>query len=147
MEDTYVAKQLRVLLSFKNGTTPVLTDSEIIILRKLITLYPMVMIAKGKLPPPENASARVTAEGDIEFAFNNNSGVGTAAGSDRAIAVAYCGELKQAVFILNAGLREIGQAVLETKILKGHGVETWMGFLSRDESNAANSVYTGRLEL
>jgi hypothetical protein len=31
--------------------------------------------------------------------------------------------------------------------MKGHAAETWIGFLSNDEKNAANSVYTGRVEL
>jgi hypothetical protein len=26
-------------------------------------------------------------------------------------------------------------------------VETWLGFLSADEKNAANSVYSGRVEI
>ena len=71
----------------------------------------------------------------------------TAAGFDKVIVVAYCEALQQAKFSLNAGLRKDGEAVLDASMFNGYAVETWIGFLSNDESNASDSVHTRRLSL
>jgi hypothetical protein len=39
------------------------------------------------------------------------------------------------------------KAVLNISACKGHSVETWIGFLSKDEHDASDSVYTGRLKV
>jgi hypothetical protein len=38
-------------------------------------------------------------------------------------------------------------SVLDASMFKGDEVATWIGFLSNDESNASDSVHTGRLSL
>ena len=43
-------------------------------------------------------------------------------------------------------MRRDGMAILEMNSKKGT-VETWIGFLSADEKNAANSVYTRAINL
>lgn len=109
--------------------------------------YPLVLISKGKLPPAEHAAAAAMKNGNIYFSFTDNSETGTASPTDKIILVAYSEEQQQAVFSLHAGLRKDCEAVLQTGMLKGYNVETWIGFLSNDETNAANSVYTGRITL
>ena len=64
--------------------------------------------------------------------------------NDRAILVAYLPETKEAVFAFSDAERKDGTAVLEMGSKNGM-VQTWLGFLSADESNAANSLYTGEL--
>jgi hypothetical protein len=99
------------------------------------------------LPIAENASAVADETGNIHFIFTDNSDTGTASSFDKVIAVAYAEVLNQAVFSLNAGLRKNGEAVLHTEMFKGYAVETWIGFLSNDETNASDSVWTGRVEV
>jgi hypothetical protein len=60
--------------------------------------------------------------------------------------VAYFPESKEAVFQFSDATRNDGYAVLEVYSKKGTA-ETWLGFLSADEKNAANSMYTGRVTL
>jgi hypothetical protein len=109
--------------------------------------YPKVLISKGLLPGAENVTAVADENGNIHFSFTDNSDTGTASGFDKVIAVAYCEALQKVVFNLNAGLRKDGKAVLDASVFKGYEVETWIGFLSNDEMNASDSVYTRSLKL
>jgi hypothetical protein len=109
-------------------------------------VWPKVLISKGPVAPVDTASAMVNEQGNITFTWPDNSGDGTAKKNDRAILVAYFQESQQAVFSFSDAERKDGTALLETAYFKGV-VKTWLGFLSADETNAANSVYTGELEI
>ena len=109
--------------------------------------YAQVLISKGKLPAAENATATVMENGNIHFSFIDNSNTGTAAANDKIIVVAYAEALQQAIFSLNAGQRKDGEAVLLTGLFKGYAIDTWIGFLSNDETNASDSCWTGRIAL
>jgi hypothetical protein len=109
--------------------------------------YPRVLISKGPLPTAENAEVAVDTEGNMLFAWTDNTGIGTAKANDKVILVAYFPELKQAITSIGNATRNAGQSLLEKSIMKGYAAETWMGFLSNDEKNAADSVYTGTVEL
>jgi|SRR6185312_8147281 len=106
--------------------------------------WPKVLISKGPIAPVDYASALVNAGGNITFTWTDNSGDGTAKKNDRAIMVAYFPATKEAVYAFSDAERKDGIAVLETGAKKGPA-QTWLGFLSADETNAANSVYTGEL--
>ena len=41
-------------------------------------------------------------------------------------------------------LRKDGQAILNTQQMQGVTAETWIGFLSHDEKDASDSVYSGQ---
>jgi len=112
-----------------------------------IISYPRVLISKGPLPAAEEAEVAVDTEGNMLFAWTDNSGTGTAKSNDKVILVSYFPELKQAITSIGAAKRNEGQAILETAVMKGYTAETWIGFLSNDERNAANSVYAGRVQL
>lgn len=109
--------------------------------------YADVLISKGKLPAAVFAAAAPMSDSNIYFHFTDNSGTGTASVDDVIILVAYFEELQQAVFTTNGGFRKDCDAVLETSKLKGYTAQTWIGFLSNDELNASNSVYTGMVQL
>jgi len=108
--------------------------------------WPKVLISKGPVAPVDTASASFDEQSIITFTWTDNSGDGTAKKNDRAILVAYFPESKQAVFSFSDAERKDGIAVLETGSAKGIS-QTWLGFLSADESNAANSVYAGELRI
>lgn len=112
-----------------------------------VIFYPQVLISKGPLPRAENAEVAVNTEGNMLFAWTDNTGMGTAKANDKVILVAYFAELKQAITSIGNATRNAGQVLLETSIMKGYAAETWIGFLSSDEKNAADSVYTGTVEL
>jgi hypothetical protein len=106
--------------------------------------WPKVLISKGPVAPVDYAAASVNAEGNISFTWTNNAGDGTAKKDDRAILVAWFPESQQAVFSFSEAERKDEMAILETGTLQGVA-KTWLGFLSADETNAANSVYTGEI--
>ncbi len=109
--------------------------------------YPLVLISKGPLPAAENANAAVNEEGNIFFNWTDNSGTGTAKANDKVILVAYFPSVKQIIYTLSAAVRAECKALLITNMMQSHAVETWIGFLSNDEKDAASSVYTGSVAL
>lgn len=109
--------------------------------------YPLVLISKGPLPAAYNVATVVNDEGNILFTWDDNSGTGTARANDKVILVAYFPAVKQMIYSMNAATRSAGQALLETKIMKGYEAETWIGFLNDAEKDAANSVYGGNVML
>jgi len=64
---------------------------------------------------------------------------------DNVIVVAYAPDLQQAVFTLHGGFRKNKKAILNVAAFKGYTVETWIGFLSKDETDASDSVWVGSL--
>ena len=106
--------------------------------------WPKVLISKGPVASVDVASASINEAGNIVFTWTDNTGTGTAKGNDKAILVAYFPESKEAVYQFSDATRNAGWAILEMNSKKGV-METWLGFLSADEKNAANSVYTGKL--
>jgi hypothetical protein len=81
----------------------------------------------------------------LQFTFTDNSTDGIASPDDTVILVVYAPDLQQAIFTLHAGFRKDKMATLNVAALKGHAVETWIGFLSKDGEDASNSVWVGRV--
>lgn len=108
--------------------------------------YPLILISMGMLPGAVYASALANDDGNIVFSWADNTGIGTAKENDRVLLVAYFPESKEAVYTVSDAIRKDGNAVLQMALKKG-AAETWMGFVSADETHAADSVYTGRIIL
>ena len=108
--------------------------------------YPLILISMGMLPGAVYASALPNDDGNIVFSWQDNTGIGTAKENDRVLMVAYFPESKEAVYTISDAIRKDGTAVLQMDVKKG-AAETWMGFVSTDETLAADSVYTGRIIL
>jgi hypothetical protein len=138
-----------------NGTATGYNKATSALLKRAITgtypdttiAWPMVLISEGGMPSPANAAASVDSNGNVVFAWSNNAGTGTAKDTDKAVLVAYCNSLKQAVYIISDSSRADGMGVLNTQFLQGNTIETWMGFVSADGKDAADSVYTGSVVL
>ena len=103
----------------------------------------MVLISQGPLPAPVDALANPDGEGNFLFTWADNTGTGTAKADDKVVLVAYFTEMKQIIYSLNAGMRAGGQAILDTHDMQGPWCRNMDGFVSADETNAADSVYTG----
>jgi hypothetical protein len=108
--------------------------------------YTQVLISMGMLPGAVYASALANEDGNIVFSWVDNTGIGTAKGEDKVLMVAYFPETKEAIYTISHAIRKDGNAVLQMNLKKGTA-QTWMGFISADETNAADSVYTGSLNL
>jgi hypothetical protein len=109
--------------------------------------YHQVLISSGPLPPAKNPTTAVNVDGTILFIWEDNSGNGTAKPGDKTVLVAYFPATKSAFFSIGAAVRSDGQAVLEAPGMQGQTAETWIGFLSADEKDAAVSVYSGAISL
>ena len=109
--------------------------------------YAKFLISCGPLPEAEGALVTVTSVHNLQFTWINNSANGTAKANDRVVLVAYFAAAAQIIFSLDSADRAAGQAMLDTHLMQGLAAETWIGFLSDDERDAANSVYTGRLDV
>ena len=129
-----------------NRVTSAIMNLAIVSNSETALVYAKVLISKGPLPSVDYASALVNEEGNILFTWTDNTGTGTAKENDTAILVAFFPGSKQAVYKFSEATRKDGKAVLEMDSIKG-AAETWIGFLSADEKNAANSTYAGSILL
>lgn len=129
-----------------NRATSAIMNKAIVSNPEAVLSYPRVLISQGPVPSVEYASALVNAECNIQFNWTDNSGMGTAKKNDTAILVAYFPQSKQAVYKFSDSTRKDLTGVLEIGLQKGTA-ETWIGFLSADEKNAADSIYTGSIIL
>jgi hypothetical protein len=109
--------------------------------------YKETLISKGRLPGAQSTKLVKKANNILQFSFADNSTDGIASPDDTIILVAYAPDLQQAVFTLNGGYRKDKIVTLNVAALKGRVVETWIGFLSKDEQDASDSVWVGRVQL
>ena len=108
--------------------------------------YSQVLVARGsKLPNAGSPSAASTNPGVIAFSWLDNSGLGEALATDRAILVAHCPELNQSVFTLEGPARSALTGSLNVPDFAGKEVHTWISFISADEKQVATSLYTGSM--
>jgi len=132
---------------YNRATSAILNQAIIGSYPDIAVAYPLVLISQGPLPAPVDALANPNAEGNIVFTWTDNTGTGTAKPDDKVVLVAYFTEIKQIIYSLNAGTRADGHAILDTHFMQGVAAETWIGFVSHDETNAADSVYAGSILL
>jgi hypothetical protein len=109
--------------------------------------YPKVLISKGPLPGAEDPAAFLAQTDTIRFTWTDNSWKGTAKPNDKVIVAAYFLTRKQAVFSIGDAVRSKGEVSLFVGNRPGEICETWIGFLSHDEKDAANSAYCGRITM
>jgi len=129
-----------------NRATSAIMNRAIVQEPEISLQYPLILISMGMLPGAVYASALANDDGNIVFSWTDNTGIGTAKEDDKVLLVAYFPESKEAVYTISDAIRKDGNAVLQMALKKG-AAETWMGFVSADETLAADSVYTGRIIL
>lgn len=128
-----------------NRATSAIMNLAIVCNPEPVIAWPKVLVSKGEIAPVDSAET-IIDEGNIVFNWIDNASTGTAKGNDKAILVAFFPESNEVVYRFTEVTRSEGYAILEMNSKKGIA-ETWLGFLSADEKNAANSVYTGRVEM
>ncbi|RYY71292.1 MAG: hypothetical protein EOO13_03650 [Chitinophagaceae bacterium] len=106
--------------------------------------YADVMVSRGDLP---NAGAPVAAMGTgsiLTFSWTDNTGMGIARAADQAMLLAYCPDLKQAVYTTAGASRSALTDSLNLAQFAGRQVHTFIGFKSENNANVATSIYTGQ---
>jgi len=105
-----------------------------------------VYISRGGLTPALNASAAPSAGGSIIFDWDDNSGSSTAKQTDKALLAVVNPVKSEAVFDIGGVTRsETTSSVNLPADWVGATVEAYMGFISEDGREIANSVYVGSI--
>jgi hypothetical protein len=106
-----------------------------------------VLISRGSLTPAANGKA--TAEdGNLVLSWNDNSGIGSAKPTDKAL-IAVINPIKDETITNAAG--EERAAGTQTLVLpddwSGDNVDVYLGFVSEDGKEVANSAYLGSIAI
>lgn len=109
--------------------------------------YNMVLVSRGDLPNALNPQAASTTAGVINYTWQDNTGVGKAAGTDKCILVAYNPDTRQCIFTTAGAQRDMAQDALPVASFSGQAVETYIGFISADGKSIASSIYTGSVSV
>ena len=107
--------------------------------------YSLVLVSRGDLPNATEPVAAAMGNGEVKFSWTDNSGTGQAKATDKCIGVIHCPELRSSIFSNGTDTRKAGSTLLPVPQWAGKVVETWLVFLSQNDTEVANSVYTGQL--
>jgi len=102
-----------------------------------------VLISRGALTPAVNAMA-IPVSGAINFEWDDNSGLSSAKPTDKALLAVVNTNKSEAVFNAAGAQRsETAQSLSMPANWTDDSVEVYMGFVSEDGREVANSVYLG----
>ena len=105
--------------------------------------YSFALVSRGNLTQPLNANATLTS-GKVTISWTDNSGQGDAQPTDVAMPLAFNTDKGEAVFSTNSATRADQSAELNFPAdWVGDTVEIYLGFISADGINVANSLYLG----
>ena len=106
-----------------------------------------VLVSRGALPTATNTFVSFD-DGKVEFQWEDNSGVNSAKPTDKAL-IAILNLAKGEAITDNAGAerQDCVQKVAVPAEWSGDSVETYMGFISEDGKEVANSVYLGSVAI
>jgi hypothetical protein len=107
--------------------------------------YAVALVSRGGLPNVLGPAVTSGVGSVLTFSWTDNSGVGIAKATDQAILVAYCPELRQAIYTTAGGLRSDLTGELNLLPFSGLAVETWIGFISESGNLVATSIFTGEV--
>jgi hypothetical protein len=107
--------------------------------------YPDVLVSDGNLPNGLSPTANATGSGGVSFYWTDNTGVGQALGTDKAMLVAYCPAVRFPVFKTGGAMRSAELDTLDLTSFTGETVETWISFISADGQLVSTSFYTGQV--
>lgn len=105
--------------------------------------YSKALVSRGLLPNVLGPSVISGAGSIVTWSWTDNNSSDTQP-TDQAILVAYCPDMKQAIYTTNGGDRSALTADMNLLTFKGKKVETYIGFISADGS-VATSIFTGEV--
>jgi hypothetical protein len=105
--------------------------------------YAAALVSRGNLTPAAGATAKAVG-GNIELSWDDNSGIADAKQTDKALIVVLNPSKAQAITDTEGAERFTkGQTVVLPVDWAGDSVEVYLGFVSKDGKEVANSVYLG----
>jgi hypothetical protein len=108
-----------------------------------------VLVSRGALAPATSTFVSFNSgDNEVEFQWEDNSGKGSAKPTDKAL-IAILNLAKGEAITDNAGAerQDCVQKVAVPAEWSGDSVETYMGFISEDGKEVANSVYLGSVAI
>ncbi len=107
--------------------------------------YSLVLLSRGDLPNVLAPAVTAGAGSIATFSWTDNSGVGSAKTTDQAVLIAYCATKKQVIYTTGGGQRGALTGDLNLSAFSGLAVQTYIGFISADGNDVANSIFTGQI--
>jgi Family of unknown function (DUF6266) len=104
-----------------------------------------VLVSRGDLPNVLAPAVTVAAGSLVTWAWTDNSGVGIARPTDKALLVVHCPALNQSIYTTGSALRSALTDSLNLASFSGQDVHCWIGFISEDGQNVASSLYNGMI--
>lgn len=125
-----------------------LTEAVSYVASDFTMLYNKVQITKGELLGLQNPAAAAIGGNKIEFTWENNSDQGEAAPTDNLVVVVFEPVSSLFYFVLDAGERQDGVAVvILPNLFVGLSVHSWIAFAATDEKSCATSIHMGSIVL
>ncbi len=109
--------------------------------------YSLVLLSRGDLPNALAPAAALTAPGQLTFSWTNNTGVGKAAATDKAMFIVYSPDRNQCIYTTAGTNRSTETGNLDVSTFIGLTVQTYIGFITDDGKSVATSIYTGPVSL
>ena len=102
-----------------------------------------VLVSRGNLTGAANALA-TSADGAVSISWEDNTGSGTAVQTDKALIVAINPARAEAVYETAGSQRSTGAHEIAVPAdWLGESIEVFLGFITEDGKEVANSVYLG----
>lgn len=111
--------------------------------------FEAVMVSRGTLMPAESASVISSNPGEVQFNWVDNSGIGNADSEDQALLVLYNPKRERAFYHIEGELvrADISFTMNVPASYGGEQLEAYIGFVSADGEEAADSVYLGSVKV
>ena len=105
--------------------------------------YADALVSRGDLPNVLAPSVNRGAGSILAWSWTDNSGVGIAKRTDKALLVAFCPVLNQCIYTTGSASRSARTDSLNLAAFSRQDVHTWIGIISENGQNVAGSFYTG----
>jgi hypothetical protein len=101
----------------------------------------------GNMPNVVQPTVVAQANNNLKFIWSNNAGLGKAKASDKPLVMVYSPAQGQFIYTKNGAVRADETVTINAALFAGEAVETWLLFLSDDESAVSATAYTGPVTL
>ena len=106
--------------------------------------FTKALVSRGRLVGADGAAVASSSAGVVEFTWTDNSGSGNAQGTDKALLVVYNATKGYAVYDTAGATRATqSQNLVVPSDFSGDTVQAFIGFISDDGKEIANSVHIG----
>jgi hypothetical protein len=109
--------------------------------------YQRVLLGRGDLTNVSMPVVIIISERNLEFAWTDNSGTGSAKATDQVFVAVYCEEQNNWIYGLNLAARNAENCKIDITRMIGKEVQAYIGFIADDGKDVTDSLYTGVVKL